>query len=105
MAGSFSGVTRKTTSGLRREGSARGTSLSAGVWTTRICSSGRGRLPDGRAEERVGEPVTLRLEIEGNHVEALCSVDGGQWYTVGRAKFTMDKRVQVGIHAVGDVEW
>ncbi len=54
---------------------------------------------------RVGEPVTLRLEIEGNHVEALCSVDGDQWHTVGPTTIHDGQARAGGIHAVGDVEW
>jgi regulation of enolase protein 1 (concanavalin A-like superfamily) len=56
---------------------------------------GRGRL----YEEF--ERVHLRLERVGDRVNALCSADGEQWYTVGQAVFPVQDPVQVGLHAIG----
>ena len=63
---------------------------------------GRGRLPEAPLRDwSVDEPVTLRLEIAGDRVTALCSLDGEQWYAVGDVVFPIDGAVQVGVHAVG----
>jgi tetratricopeptide (TPR) repeat protein len=58
---------------------------------------GRGRL----YEEF--ERVYLRLERVGDRVNALCSADGEQWYTVGHAAFPVRDPVQAGIHAIGTI--
>ena len=52
----------------------------------------------------VGEPITLRLEITGERVEALCSSDGERWYSVGQTSFPLDGDAQVGLHAIGDID-
>ncbi|MCJ7737093.1 MAG: hypothetical protein MUQ10_07240, partial [Anaerolineae bacterium] len=66
---------------------------------------GRGRLPEGPEPGwAMGEPVTLRLEVDGDRVDAFCSLDGEQWYTVGHATFPIDDTVQVGVHAIGMID-
>lgn len=57
---------------------------------------GRGRLP--------AEGVFLRLERIGARVNALCSADGAQWFTVGHVDFPVDDPVQVGMHAIGMID-
>jgi regulation of enolase protein 1 (concanavalin A-like superfamily) len=59
---------------------------------------GRGRLYEGAGR------VTLCLERRGERVEALCSADGEQWFTVGHAAFPAGDPVQVGVHAIGDID-
>ena len=66
---------------------------------------GRGRLPEGSEPGwAVGEPVTLRLEISGDQVDALCSLNGEQWFSVGHATFPFDETVKVGVHAIGLID-
>jgi hypothetical protein len=60
---------------------------------------GRGRLPldpSGR--------VVLRLERVDDQVEALCSADGESWFTVGQVPFPVEDPVQVGLHAIGNID-
>lgn len=57
---------------------------------------GRGRLPSVR--------VILRLERFGRGVRALCSVDGVEWFTAGQIEFSIDDPVEVGLHAIGDMD-
>jgi regulation of enolase protein 1 (concanavalin A-like superfamily) len=52
----------------------------------------------------VGEPVTLRFEVTGDRVDALCSLDREQWFSVGHATFPVDKEAQVGVHAIGMID-
>ena len=52
----------------------------------------------------MGEQVTLRLEVDGDRVEAFCTLDGEQWYSVGHTTFPMDDTVQVGVHAIGMID-
>jgi len=67
--------------------------------------AGRGRLLAGSEPGwAMGEPVTLRLEITGERVEALCSSDGEHWYSVGQTSFPLDGEAQVGLHAIGDID-
>ena len=54
---------------------------------------GRGNLPPG-------ERVYLRMERSENQVKALCSADGVEWFAVGRAKFSIEDPVEVGLLAV-----
>jgi hypothetical protein len=70
---------------------------------------GRGRLPlvaqhacndlnryyEGR--------VFLRLERIGSRVNALCSADGVEWFTVGHADFSVEDPVEVGLH-IGNID-
>jgi len=66
---------------------------------------GRGRLPGAPgAGWGMGEQVTLRVEVNGDHVKALCTLDGEQWYSVGHTTFPMDDTVQVGVHAIGMID-
>jgi regulation of enolase protein 1 (concanavalin A-like superfamily) len=58
---------------------------------------GRGQLRD------TPDRVFLRLTRVGARVEALCSDDGAQWYTVGSVTFPADDPVEVGVHAIGTV--
>jgi hypothetical protein len=57
---------------------------------------GRGRL--------TVERVFLRMERVGERVNALCSADGEQWFTVGHVDFPVDDPVQVGMHAIGMID-
>jgi tetratricopeptide (TPR) repeat protein/regulation of enolase protein 1 (concanavalin A-like superfamily) len=57
---------------------------------------GRGRLPSER--------VSLRLERLGSRVNALCSADGEEWFTVGHAEFPIEDPVEIGLHAIGDID-
>jgi tetratricopeptide (TPR) repeat protein/regulation of enolase protein 1 (concanavalin A-like superfamily) len=57
---------------------------------------GRGRL--------TAERVFLRLERWGDRVNALCSADGRDWFTVGATAFPLDDPVQVGLHAIGSID-
>jgi tetratricopeptide (TPR) repeat protein len=57
----------------------------------------------GRLYEEV-ERVTLRLERAGERVEAFCSADGERWFTVGGAAFPAGDPVQVGVHAIGEID-
>jgi predicted ATPase/DNA-binding SARP family transcriptional activator len=57
---------------------------------------GRGRL--------TAERIFLRLERVGERVNALCSTDGEQWFSVGHMDFPVDDPVQVGLHAIGMID-
>jgi tetratricopeptide (TPR) repeat protein len=46
----------------------------------------------------------LRLERVGERVDALCSADGENWFTVGHAVFPVQDPVQVGLHAIGNID-
>jgi len=50
------------------------------------------------------EHVFLRLERVGDRVHALCSADGEEWFTVGYAEFPAEDPVEVGLHAIGDID-
>lgn len=66
---------------------------------------GRGLLPTSNDRPRAsGETVGLRLERSGSQVRALCSINGEQWFGLGRAAFPVSDPVQVGIHAVGWID-
>jgi regulation of enolase protein 1 (concanavalin A-like superfamily) len=56
---------------------------------------GRGRLPTER--------ILLRLERRSSRVNALCSVDGESWFTVGHSEFPVEDPVEVGLHAIGSI--
>ena len=60
---------------------------------------GRGRLSLDPSRR-----VFLRLERVGERVNALCSADGENWFTVGYAVFPVDDPVQVGLHAIGNID-
>jgi class 3 adenylate cyclase len=57
---------------------------------------GRGRLPSER--------VSLRLEWLGDRVKALCSADEQEWFTLGTVAFPVEGPVQVGLHAIGQID-
>ncbi|MBI1926343.1 tetratricopeptide repeat protein [Candidatus Poribacteria bacterium] len=57
---------------------------------------GRGRLPSER--------VFLRLERIGGRVNALCSADGEAWFTVGSVDFPVGDLMEVGLHAIGNID-
>jgi predicted ATPase/class 3 adenylate cyclase len=57
---------------------------------------GRGRLASDR--------ILLRFEKVDNTVCALCSVDGTEWYLVGKTEFSVDDPVMVGLVAMGDID-
>jgi hypothetical protein len=57
---------------------------------------GRGRLPSER--------ILLRLERVGEQVSAFCSADGETWFTVGRVEFPVEEPLQVGLHAIGNID-
>jgi regulation of enolase protein 1 (concanavalin A-like superfamily) len=57
---------------------------------------GRGRLPTER--------VFLRLERREGRVNALCSADGQEWFTVGAVAFPVEDPLEVGLHAIGEIE-
>ena len=60
---------------------------------------GRGRLPIDRSRR-----VFLRLERSGDRVNAFCSTDGEDWFTVGHVAFPVADPIQVGLHAIGDID-
>ncbi len=57
---------------------------------------GRGRLESDR--------MFLRLERTGRQVNALCSADGEAWFTVGQIEFPVDDPIEVGLHAIGQID-
>jgi regulation of enolase protein 1 (concanavalin A-like superfamily) len=57
---------------------------------------GRGRLP--------AERVFLRLERLGSGVNALCSADGSEWFTVGWVELPVEDPVRVGMYAIGTID-
>jgi regulation of enolase protein 1 (concanavalin A-like superfamily) len=57
---------------------------------------GRGRLPSER--------IILRLERLDGRVNALCSADGREWFTAGQVEFPVDDPVEVGLHAIGNID-
>ena len=56
---------------------------------------GRGRLPS--------EQLSLRLERRGQRINALCSADGEQWYSVGAVDVVLADPLRVGLYAVGAI--
>jgi tetratricopeptide (TPR) repeat protein len=62
----------------------------------RGCLIGRGRL--------TAERVMLRLERVGDEVRGLCSADGEDWFRVGSVAFPAEDPVQVGLHAIGEID-
>ena len=37
-------------------------------------------------------------------MDALCSADGENWFTVGHAAFAVEDPIQVGLHAIGNID-
>jgi class 3 adenylate cyclase/tetratricopeptide (TPR) repeat protein len=62
---------------------------------------GRGCLPLGITLDGPAKAY-LRLERSGTRVDAFCSVDGEQWFTVGYATLA-EGPIQVGLHSIGDI--
>ena len=50
------------------------------------------------------EWVFLRLERISEQVNALCSADGVGWFTVGHVEFPVEDPVQIGLHAIGNID-
>jgi regulation of enolase protein 1 (concanavalin A-like superfamily) len=48
--------------------------------------------------------ITLRLERIGERVDAYCRADGERWFTVGHVTFPIKDPVQVGTHAIGNID-
>ena len=46
----------------------------------------------------------LRLQWRAGQVAASCSADGAQWFAVGRTPFAAQGPIQVGVHAIGNIE-
>jgi tetratricopeptide (TPR) repeat protein len=67
---------------------------------------GRGRLRESADQQINRSPgrVFLRLERIGDRVDALCSADGENWFTVGSLAFPVEDPVQVGLHAIGNID-
>jgi tetratricopeptide (TPR) repeat protein len=61
---------------------------------------GRGQLKTEKSANR----VVLRLERVGDCVRALCSADGVEWFTVGHVGFLVEDSLQVGLHAIGNID-
>jgi hypothetical protein len=57
---------------------------------------GRGRL--------LAERLFLRLERFGRRVNAFCSADGQQWFSVGQGEFPAGDAIQVGLYALGAID-
>ncbi|MCX5748626.1 MAG: AAA family ATPase [Candidatus Saganbacteria bacterium] len=57
---------------------------------------GRGRL--------VSDRIFLRLERIDNTVNALCSPDENEWFTVGHVEFLVDDPVEIGLFAIGMID-
>lgn len=60
--------------------------------------------PSDGAQDKSSERVYLRLERLGRQVNALCSADGDEWFTVGYVEFPGDCQVRVGLHAIGYID-
>jgi hypothetical protein len=39
----------------------------------------------------------------GGRVNALCSGDGTDWFTVGQVEFPQEDPVEIGLHAIGNI--
>jgi len=48
--------------------------------------------------------IILRMERTGDRVRAYCSADGEHWYRVGQATLPVSNPVQVGVHAIGNID-
>jgi DNA-binding SARP family transcriptional activator len=60
---------------------------------------GRGRFSTGSSER-----VFLRIERIADRVNALCSADGVDWFTVGHVDFPVEDPLQIGLHAIGNID-
>ncbi|MEK7400536.1 MAG: tetratricopeptide repeat protein, partial [Candidatus Poribacteria bacterium] len=68
----------------------------SGCLNNKNLTIGRGRL--------VSDRIFLRLERVDNIVNALCSADGNEWFTVGHVEFPVDDPVEVGLFAIGNID-
>lgn len=78
--------------------------LFGGCLANRDIVIGRGQLPETTEVSRSASAVFLRLERLGHHVKALCSTDGQGWFTVGQTEFPVEGPVEVGLHAIGNID-
>ena len=58
----------------------------------------------GRLSMEPSDRVFRRLERMAARVNALCSADGAQWFTVGHVMFPVEDPVQIGLHAIGNID-
>jgi hypothetical protein len=71
---------------------------------------GRGLLPkpslktSPQVETLSSPPLYLRLTRQGNQIQAFCSADNQQWFTVGQVVFPVSNPLKVGLHAVGWID-
>lgn len=70
---------------------------------------GRGRLPDVDGNHRPApaprpERVWLRLEVMGDEVRTLVSLDGEAWWTTGSTTFQVSPDLQAGVYVTGRIE-
>ncbi|MCB0171385.1 MAG: AAA family ATPase [Anaerolineae bacterium] len=61
---------------------------------------GRGLLPENHSDCR----VFLRLARQENSIQAFCSRDGSQWFSVGQVSFPVTGPLEIGLHAVGWID-
>lgn len=61
---------------------------------------GRGLLPENHSDCR----VFLRLARQENRIQAFCSRDGSQWFSVGQVSFPVTGPLEIGLHAVGWID-
>jgi len=60
---------------------------------------GRGFLPPGEDGS-----IRLRLERSGSEIYGYCSADGIDWCRCGKVEFPADDPIQVGIHAISNID-
>ncbi len=72
-----------------------GTVLFGGCIENRDMAFGRGRIES--------DDVCLRLERVGSSIRALCSVDGGEWFSVGEVGFPVDDPLQACLFVDGAI--
>jgi hypothetical protein len=73
--------------------------LFAGCLGNRDILIGRGRLQTDASGR-----VFFRLERDGDRMNAFCSADGEDWFTVGHVAFPIEGPLQVGLHAIGHLD-
>ena len=86
---------------MRRDGARRGTRGTheinfAGCVENENTVIGRGRL--------ICERATIRLERINTTIRALCTANGKQWFSVGEVEFSTEDPVEVGLHAIGNID-
>lgn len=50
------------------------------------------------------ERVFLKLKRHGSRVNALCGVDGVEWFTVGNMDFPVENPIFVCLHTIGSID-